>query len=66
MDYKEPVKHNKKKDKAREKHERFGGFSSRHVRAVEARLESAAAKGKGAAKEKPKKKLFFRLNHGKN
>ena len=58
MDYKEPVKHGKKKDKAREKHERFGGFSARHVRAAEARAAAGAearvaAKG---AKKTPKKK----------
>ena len=64
MDYKEPVKHGKKKDKAREKHERFGGFSARHVRLTEslaeARTEARASakggtKGTKGTKEKPKK-----------
>ena len=35
----DPVKSRKKKDKAKEKHDRNGGFSTRHVRAVESLQE---------------------------
>lgn len=42
MDYKEPKDKRKKKDKAREKQERFGSFSAKHVRQAEARLEGKA------------------------
>ena len=55
MDYKEPkVKRAKKADKAKEKHERNGHFSSKHVRMTEQNLEKATAKAgaKAAAKKK--------------
>ena len=51
MDYKEPsVKRAKKRDKAKEKHERNGHFSAKHVRLAE------EVQAKGVAKEKTKGK----------
>ena len=51
MDYKEPqVKRAKKRDKAKEKHERNGHFSAKHVRLAE------DIQAKGVAKEKAKPK----------
>ena len=35
----EPIKSRKKKDKAKEKYDRNGGFSTKHVRGVEAMRE---------------------------
>ena len=43
------VGRNKKDDKAKEKHERNGGYSQKHVRMMEAMAEKRAA----AAKQKP-------------
>jgi hypothetical protein len=51
MDFSVPDKRRKKKDKAKEKHDRNGGFSQKHVRAVEAKQEKNATKA-----TKPKKK----------
>jgi hypothetical protein len=56
MDYQQPDKR-KKKDKAREKHERFGSFSAKHVRLAEALAEKRAPvappkDGKGKTKGK--------------
>jgi hypothetical protein len=42
MDYPDP-KRRKKSDKAKEKYERNGGFSQKHVRATEALLEKRSA-----------------------
>ncbi len=48
MDFKEPAaKRQKKKDKAREKFERNGAYSSKHVRAVEQNLAKGPTKSKG-------------------
>jgi hypothetical protein len=58
------VGRNKKDDKAKEKYERNGGFSQKHVRLAEAMAEKRAAGGAAsaaasgatsAAKAKPKK-----------
>ena len=46
MDFSVPDKRRKKKDKAKEKHDRNGGFSQKHVRAVEATREKVATKPK--------------------
>lgn len=47
MDYKEPAdKRKKKKDKAKEKFERNGGFSQKHVRQSEALAEKNVGKAK--------------------
>ncbi len=47
MDYKDPPeKGRKKKDKAKEKHDRNGGFSKKHVRQAEALIEKNAIKPK--------------------
>ena len=51
MDFSVPDKRRKKKDKAKEKHDRNGGFSQKHVRTVEATHEKASTKP-----TKPKKK----------
>jgi hypothetical protein len=52
MDFIEPpMKRNKKKDKAREKHERNGTFSAKHVRLSEAKQEKATATKKGKSKK---------------
>jgi hypothetical protein len=40
MDYQQKDKR-KKKDKAREKHERFGSFSAKHIRLAEALASGA-------------------------
>ena len=53
MDYSAPEKKRSKKDKAREKHERNGGFSAKHIRLAEAR-QAAGAEKKAAAKQAPK------------
>jgi len=50
MDFSVPDKRRKKKDKAKEKHDRNGGFTQKHVRLTEATQE------KNSTKPKPKKK----------
>lgn len=46
------VGRSKKDDKAKEKYERNGGFSQKHVRLMEAMAEKRAAELKQAAKPK--------------
>jgi hypothetical protein len=53
MDYSAPEKKRSKKDKARDKHERNGGFSAKHVRLAEARAQAGAEK-QAAKKQTPK------------
>lgn len=49
MDYHSPPeKQRKKKDKAKEKKDRNGGFSSKHVRQVEANLEKHSDRKKAS------------------
>ena len=44
MDYKEPKELRKKSDKAKEKFERNGGYSQKHVRLMEAVVENKAVR----------------------
>ncbi len=55
MDGPDP-KRNKKSDKAKEKHERNGAFSQKHVRLQEALQEKRAASGKPPKSGTQKKK----------
>ena len=48
------VGRNKKDGKAKEKHERNGGYTQKHVRMMEAMVEMRAAVGKAADKPKSK------------
>ena len=55
MDGPDPKRH-KKSDKAKEKHDRNGGFSKKHVRQQEALQERRLAAGKPPKSETPKKR----------
>jgi hypothetical protein len=46
MDYSPPEKHRKKKDKARQKKDRFGTKTTKHVRQLEGMLEKQPPKPK--------------------
>ena len=48
------TKRHKKSDKAKEKHDRNGGFSSKHVRMAEALREKKGAKPKDSSQKKGK------------
>lgn len=49
MDYNGKTERKKKSDKAKEKHERNGGFSQKHVRIQAALAETRANQGKKPA-----------------
>jgi hypothetical protein len=52
MDYDIKTKRDKKSDKAKEKFDKTGGFSQKHVRIAEALAEKAASKKQSKTQEK--------------